>query len=65
MLVQACLEANFDGSTGTCSAPFWTAPPGFFSGWTPDDLGQLVAAVLATLAIAYVIRLIHVEASRL
>jgi len=55
MLVQGCEEANFDASTGTCSAPFWTEPPGVFSGWTSDEFRQVAGALLGAFAIAYII----------
>lgn len=59
MLVQGCLEQDFDALTGECAAPFWTAPPGFFSGMTPDDLAAIVAAVLGAIAVVVVIRVLH------
>jgi hypothetical protein len=61
MKIATCSDGNYDLVSGTCSLVVWSdpPPPSVFSGWTTDAVGQVVGAILVTLAIAYIIRIIH------
>jgi hypothetical protein len=58
VLVQACKEVDYDASTGTCSAPFWTYPPGAFPELSVEEGFQIAVAIVGVWTIGLVARLV-------
>jgi hypothetical protein len=59
VLMPACLEANFDATTGTCTAVVWIPQPSLLPELPVED-AQLIGAKIALLwAVAYAFRLIR------
>ncbi len=61
MQVQVCAPADVDAVTGVCAHPVWVEyVPSVFAGWTLVDWGQFAAGICTLVAVAYVIRWVHV-----
>lgn len=61
MLVQVCAPGDVDAGTGACLHPVWVEyVPSVFAGWTLADWGQFAAGICTLVAVAYVIRWVHV-----
>lgn len=59
VLVPACLEADLDTATGTCTAVMWIPQPSLLPELTVSDAQAIGSAVALLWAIAYVFRLIR------
>jgi len=56
VLVQACMEADFDAATQTCTAPYWIPQPTVLPALSVADAQQIGLAIAFLLACAWVIR---------
>ena len=56
VLVQACLEADFDAATQTCTAPYWIPQPTILPALSVADAQQIGMAIAFLLAVAWVFR---------
>lgn len=56
VLVQACMEADFDAATQTCTAPFWIPQPSVVPALTVAEAQQIGTAIAFLLAVAWVFR---------
>lgn len=56
VLVQACLEADFDAGTQTCMAPYWIPQPTVLPALSIADAQQIGMAIAFLLAVAWVFR---------
>lgn len=56
VLVPACLEADLDAATGTCTAPIWIPQPTLLPDLSIGDAQQIGAAVAVLFAVAFVFR---------
>jgi len=54
--VQACLEADVDISTQTCTAPHWIPQPTVLPALSIADAQQIGIAIAFLLAVAWVFR---------
>lgn len=59
VLVPACLEADFDAATGTCSSPIWIPQPSIIPELTIADAQALGLAFAGLWALAFVLRRIR------
>ena len=59
VLVPACLEADFDASTGQCTAVIWIPQPSLLPELTVEGAQAIGAAVALLWAVAFVFRLIR------
>lgn len=59
VLVQACLEADFNAETGTCAAPIWIPQPSMIPALTIADAQQISGAIALLFAVAFVFRLLR------
>ncbi|MCC8363257.1 hypothetical protein LK996_09235 [Lysobacter sp. A6] len=57
VLVYACKTEDFDASTQTCAAPFWTYPPSAFPELTVEEGFQLACAIVGVWTIGLIARL--------
>ena len=56
VLVQACMEADFDAATQTCTPPYWIPQPTVLPALSVADAQQIGLAIAFLLACAWVIR---------
>ncbi|WFC43768.1 hypothetical protein [Pseudoxanthomonas sp. SE1] len=56
-LVLTCKVADFDASTGECSAPFYSYPPTLFPYLNAEDGLQIAFAIVGTWTLGVVARL--------
>ena len=56
VLVQACMEADFDAATQTCTAPYWIPQPTVLPALSIEDAQQIGMAIALLLAVAWVFR---------
>jgi len=56
VFVQACLEADFDAATQTCTAPYWIPQPTILPALSIAEAQQIGLAIAALLAVAWVFR---------
>lgn len=57
VLVQACRVADFNATTQTCAAPFWTYAPTSIPTLSIADAQQIGMAIAYLLAVAFVCRI--------
>jgi hypothetical protein len=56
-LVLTCKVADFDASTGECSAPYYSVPPTLFPYLGVEDGLQIAFAIIGTWTLGVVARL--------
>ncbi len=57
-LVLTCAVADYDASTSTCTAPFYSAVPSQYPTLSPDDAMAIGLAIAQVWALAYCFRLL-------
>lgn len=56
VFVQACVEADFDAATQTCTAPYWIPQPTVLPALSIEDAQSIGLAIAFLLATAWIFR---------
>jgi hypothetical protein len=56
VLVQSCLEADYNASTATCAAPIWNPQEAGFPTLTIEGAQEIGTAIAVLWAVAWVFR---------